>query len=168
MAHLTGISQGVMLFAVAMLALAALHDIAFRTLPDWLSVVLFGCGILLRASAGELAAIIVPAMLVAGAAFGLWHLGWLGGGDAKLFIAVATLVPPGRVFEMLLLVSLAGGGLALLFLALRLCLPPPTPIRPIGLFRRVLRAEAWRLRRGGPLPYAVAIASGTAFTLFTG
>jgi prepilin peptidase CpaA len=33
------------------------------------------------------------------------------------------------------------------------------------LVRRVLRAEAWRINRRGPLPYAFAIAGGAILTL---
>ena len=36
---------------------------------------------------------------------------------------------------------------------------------PPGLLRRVLRVESWRIRRGAPLPYGVAIAAGAAFAL---
>jgi hypothetical protein len=31
--------------------------------------------------------------------------------------------------------------------------------------RRILRCEAWRIRRGAPLPYGVAIAVGAAFAM---
>ena len=43
--------------------------------------------------------------------------------------------------------------------------PVPALARPGALPARALRAEAWRIRRRGPLPYGVAIALGTFFTL---
>jgi prepilin peptidase CpaA len=47
-------------------------------------------------------------------------------------------------------------------------LPRPLPGRPPSLAARIIRVERWRLRRGGPLPYAVAIASGAFFVLSLG
>ena len=54
-----------------------------------------------------------------------------------------------------------------------LCQPATCPEESInwragvraGLLSRVLRAEAWRIARKAPLPYALAIAGGTIFTL---
>jgi prepilin peptidase CpaA len=66
---------------------------------------------------------------------------------------------------MLLATAIAGGVLALLQLGLRGRLAAPSRPRPAGLLRRVLRCEAWRIRRGAPLPYGVAIAAGTAFVM---
>ena len=47
-------------------------------------------------------------------------------------------------------------------------MPAPTPPRgpKAKLIPRILRAERWRIRRHGPLPYASAIAAGAVFTLF--
>jgi prepilin peptidase CpaA len=38
--------------------------------------------------------------------------------------------------------------------------PAPRPGRPHSLIARIAKAEAWRLRRRGPLPYGAAIAAG--------
>jgi prepilin peptidase CpaA len=90
----------------------------------------------------------------------------MGGGDVKLLGAAALLVPPATVPHMLALVAFAGGILALIYLVGRAVAPRPAGRRPHMLPLRILRAECWRIRRGGPLPYACAIAAGAALTLF--
>jgi len=65
--------------------------------------------------------------------------------------------------------GLAGGLLAVLYLLAQNLVPAasPSPV-PLSLLARVWRAERWRIRRGGPLPYAVAIAAGGVLTLLQG
>jgi prepilin peptidase CpaA len=94
----------------------------------------------------------------------------MGGGDVKLLIAIAFLLPPADIPPALAAIAIAGGVLALLFLALRPRLRHHR-LRPAGrsasLVRRAWAAELWRIRRGGPLPYAVAISAGTLFMMFS-
>jgi len=115
-----------------------------------------------------------------------WKRGWLGGGDVKLLGAAAIVVPPAAVAPFITAVALAGGVLALVYLACGRLIPisilrrtigqtpvgqtpvGQTPIgqsitRPAGLLSRAWRLERRRLSRGGPLPYAVAIAAGGLF-----
>jgi prepilin peptidase CpaA len=159
------------------LVAAALHDIAARTIPNGLSLAIACAGLLARALADEL----LPGLMAAGLVFLLGWAAWrcrvMGGGDVKLLAACALLAPPGAVPALVLAVALAGGLLALTYLGLRPLLPAPilggTNLAATNLAgpslaalpRRALRAELWRIRRGGPLPYAVAIALGTFFTL---
>jgi prepilin peptidase CpaA len=84
----------------------------------------------------------------------------MGGGDVKLLGAVATIVPPGHVAQFIVAVTLAGAALALVYLAARRIIPAPDARRPARLVARAIRAERWRINRGGPLPYALAIAAG--------
>ncbi|HUZ63722.1 MAG TPA: A24 family peptidase [Acetobacteraceae bacterium] len=150
--------------SVAVLLAAALHDVAARTVPNWMPLALAGLGATLRLASGQLP----QALAVSGAVFVVatlcWRCGFLGGGDVKLLGAGALVVPPGAVGGFLLLTSLAGGVLALGYLALAPLLPHPATARPALLAARVLRAEQYRIRRRFPLPYAVAIAAG-ALTL---
>ncbi len=99
-----------------------------------------------------------------------WRWSLLGGGDVKLLAAVTPLVPPWDVPTLIAAIALAGGLLALLFIVLRWVLgpPPSSSTRPGDLLRRVWRVEARRIRRGGPLAYAVAIAIGTAWVTLGG
>jgi prepilin peptidase CpaA len=92
----------------------------------------------------------------------------MGGGDVKLLGAVSTLVPPHAVFTLLAFIAFAGGALAVVYLLGRAVAGKrriEVSRRPATLPARVLRAEAWRIRRGGPLPYACAIAAGLLITL---
>jgi len=91
--------------------------------------------------------------------------GWMGGGDVKLMGAAAVLVPPPLVPMFVAALSIAGAVLALMYLAARPLMPAPARQRPRGLLARACRAEQWRISRGGPLPYACAIASGFLFVI---
>jgi len=152
----------------SLLVIAALHDVAARTIPNWTSLLLALLGAVLRWMDGQLLfglALGVAVFLVA--AF-CWRRGWMGGGDVKLLGAVAIFVPPAHVPDLLIDITLAGGLVGLIYLfgrtVVRRIASPPSP-RPRGLLARVLRAEHWRLLRGGPLPYASAIAAGTIFVI---
>jgi prepilin peptidase CpaA len=150
---------------VILLAFAALLDVVARTIPNWVSALLALTGLgalwLSQAAMGRLLA----ASLLFGGAVLLWRCGWLGGGDAKLLGAVGLLLPPDRVADAVTTTAFAGALLALPYLACRGRIARPVPCRRCGLAARAWRAERFRLRRGGPLPYGVAIAAGTAFAL---
>ncbi len=164
---LEAVSAGALACAAGFLLWAALHDVATRTIPDTVSVVLAGIGLGLRLADGDLQWALLAAGLVFGIAFLGWRFGLLGGGDVKLLGTVALLVPPAFVASQLLAIALAGGVVALAYLLLGpLLRARPAGPRPASLPARALRAEAWRIRRRGPLPYAVAIAAGTFVTLF--
>ena len=93
----------------------------------------------------------------------------MGGGDVKLLGAVALVVPAAAIPSFILTVAIAGGLLALAYLLARALLPASgTPAVAASLAARVWRAERWRIRRGGPLPYAVAIAAGGVLALLQG
>jgi prepilin peptidase CpaA len=150
---------------ICLLIAAALHDLAARTLPDGLSVALAACGLSFHFLRGDL----LPALLVALTVFAVallpWRAGALGGGDVKLLSASALAVALPSVPSLLIGTVLGGGILALVFLALHPFVPASPGRRPAGLLARILRVEAWRIRRRGPLPYAVAIAGGGIVSL---
>ncbi|HJS87116.1 MAG TPA: A24 family peptidase [Acetobacteraceae bacterium] len=156
------------LLLVGLLGAAALHDAAFRTVPNWISLALACGGLALRGLHHDL----LPGLAVALGLFALlallWTRGLLGGGDVKLAGATALTVPPDAAPSFVLAVSLAGGVLALLYLALSLVVSRPAPGVRRSLPARLLKAEAWRVHRRGPLPYAAAIAAGCVFTLLPG
>ena len=154
--------------SIALLITAALHDAAFRTVPNFVSAGLALCGLALHATGGGLPGALLAASLVFAAAVFCWRRGWMGGADVKLLGAVCLLVPTAQVPALLTAIALAGGVLTLPFLAARQRLPAPAYAKPNSLPARIVRAERRRLRRGGPLPYAVAIAAGTCITLLQG
>jgi prepilin peptidase CpaA len=150
----------------ALLVFAALQDVATRTVPNWVSIAILTCGVILQTIAGNLVVAASLGLAVFFLAALMWHRGWLGGADVKLLGAAAVVVAPAAVGQLLLAISLAGGVLAVFYLALSLCVHRPRPGSRKGFFRRLTKAEAWRIHKRAPLPYAVAIAAGGLFTLF--
>ncbi len=164
MSMMDAVAPLAVLAALALIA-AALHDVAARTIPNAIPVFVGILGLLLRAAEGELAWGLLACLLVFALGVLAWRYRLMGGGDVKLLAACALLPPPGAVADMLVAIALSGGVLSLVYLAFRGRRPFAIPPRATSLFRRVLRAEVWRLRRGGPLPYGVAICGGVLLTL---
>ncbi|HJR56007.1 MAG TPA: prepilin peptidase [Rhizomicrobium sp.] len=140
----------------ALLAAAALYDLASFTIPNILPAALVALFCAFAAFAG-LDPVLFGWHLAAGLAalalgFGLFALGWIGGGDAKLFAAVALWLGFSDLFSYAAVASLFGGLLTLILLLLR---QAPVP--------RLLAAQPWALRlhdaRSG-IPYGVALAAG--------
>jgi prepilin peptidase CpaA len=163
------------LATIGLLALAALSDLATRTIPDQacIALALLGLGARLLAGTAALA-------MSAGIAIGLFAVlvllharGALGGGDVKLAAAMALGLAPMQTYRFLVATVLAGGVLSLLHIVLRRAPPPERlpggrPQRRASLVRRVITAERWRIRRKGALPYGIAIACGGAWVTLTG
>ena len=160
-------TQLIMLAGAMLLAIAALHDIGFRTVPNRVSIALLVLGLVLRLIQGDMLAGLLCGTLVFACTYAFWRFGWMGGADVKLLTASAVFVPPMLVPTLVIGTSLAGGVLALIYLGGSLvsrrgasATIRTAGIRPAGLVRRALRCELRRLRRRGPLPYAAAIATG--------
>jgi prepilin peptidase CpaA len=166
------LQMGTLVSAMALLGIAALNDIATRTIPDFAPLGLVLIGVALRAGNGDMPAALgaSAAVLVLGAAS--WRLGWIGGGDVKLLSACALLVSPGLVPRLVLTTAIAGGGLACLYLSLRWVFraaPAQTHLdRCRSLAIRIGRVERWRIERRPTLPYGCAITIGTLLTLAGG
>lgn len=154
--------------AAGLLGYAALHDLAVRTVPNWLPAALLLLGICARLLDHDLFSGLIVAAIAFALLFCIWVTGAMGGGDVKLWAAAVLLVPPGwqPQFAFFVDVVLAGGLLAMLYLALSLVVPRPRAVRGGrgGQLRRFLRVEQWRIGRRGPLPYACAIAAGAIAT----
>lgn len=159
------LSDAAVLIALAALAAAALRDVACRAIPNPIAAVVALAGLARQLAFGAP----LPALLAAGcvlvAATLLWLRGLLGGGDVKLLAAASLLVPAAGVPALLLAVALAGGVLAGVHMLLRARLAAPGAVAPRAALLRILRCEAWRIRRGAPMPYGVAIAAGAAFAM---
>ncbi len=155
--------------ATVILLFAALHDLAFRTIPNWVAAFIIVIGCTNRVLSGSfLGGIFTFCIIFFGASI-CWKRGWLGGGDVKLLAACGLLVPPLMALDLLLKIALAGGGLSIVYLLLhRFVAPPIKPTRPKAFFQRILRAERYRIGRGRHLPYASAIVVGTLLVLFRG
>jgi prepilin peptidase CpaA len=159
------LSSGLTLASIAILLAAAMHDVIARTAPNWMAIALAVLGVASRILHGHILIGFGAAFAVFVLAAFCWRRGWLGGADVKLLAAAALIVPPGDVPGFLSAVALAGAALALVYLAARHVTPTPAPQRPGHLIARALRVESWRIHRGGPLPYAFAIAAGFLFVV---
>jgi len=136
---------------------AALRDATSYTIPNWISLALIGAFPIVALALGvPFAAIglnlaVGAAALVAGMA--MFALGWIGGGDAKLFAAAGLWLGWPAVLSYLAVTGIAGGALAVGLLGLR-----SDYVRPF-----VPAGPAWFARLAQPgenVPYGVAIALG--------
>jgi prepilin peptidase CpaA len=164
------LGQALGLCAIPALCGAAVTDVRCRRVPNLSSALVALAGVAARAASGD----VLPSLLLASAVFAVLYLLWrwdvLGGGDVKLLSACVLVVPTGTVAALLAAVTLSGGVLAMAYLLLRVVAPMPQSrlVLPRWSLRRLCRVEVWRIRRGGPLPYACAISAGCMFTLFAG
>ncbi len=165
--------------SIALLAAAAVHDVATRTVPNWMPVLLFVAGLAVRLMAHQLGGALFNAFMVFLVTAFLWRRRMMGGADVKLLTVAMLLVAPSLndALNLLLAVALAGGVLAFAYLAMRTmlrwlaCRPsrrvslPARRGRSAGLLARIVRIVSRRIRRLESLPYASAIAVGTIFVI---
>ena len=152
-------------FAFAALVLtAAVKDALSFTIPNWISLALMALFPVAGFANGVPMALLWPhlavgaAVLIAGMA--MFAFRWIGGGDAKLFAAVALWLGWPALTAFLIAVAMAGGSMALFLLTLR-----SAAFRPV-----MLLGPRWVTRLAEPgegVPYGVAIAIG-AFSAFPG
>lgn len=157
------------LVAVALLCFAAARDIATRLIPDGVSIAIVVAGFASRAMLGwtDAGLSLAIGILLFILLLPLAMRGWLGGGDVKLISAMAVGLAPNDTWLFIVATVFAGGVLGLAYILGRNLVPELRLAGGETLFRRVLVVEAWRMRRRGPLPYAVAIATGGLIVLYT-
>jgi prepilin peptidase CpaA len=164
----SAIMVATMTASCVILLAAACHDVIARTVPNWMSVVLAGFGVILGFLNQRLLFSLAFGAVIFVAAAVCWRRGWMGGADVKLLGAIAIVLPPAQVATFAVAMSIAGGVHAAIYLVARHIVTPPHRPRPRSLLFRGLRAEQWRISHGGPLPYACAIAFGFFFAVFKG
>jgi prepilin peptidase CpaA len=203
----SAITAAMILTSGAVLLLAAWHDVVSRTVPNWMSVAIAGCGVVAAFASGRLLVSAGLGLAVFFAAAICWRRGWIGGADVKLLGAIAIVLPPGMVSMFAVAMSLAGAAHAAVYILARRMVTRPTSATPLlaspllasipsasqlvsplataaasslaprraavpprarSLLPRAMRAERWRISRGGPLPYACAIAFGFLFVVCNG
>lgn len=164
---MASITHSLLLLSLLLLTTAALHDLVTRTVPNRLAAALATLGFGVQVLQGAVLMAALAALAVFALAALCWQRGWMGGGDVKLLGAAALLVPPSSVPAMIAAITMAGLPLAVIYLLCRHRVTLSRGLAPPGLLARIARIERRRLRRGGPLPYAVAIASGVAFIIAT-
>jgi prepilin peptidase CpaA len=143
-----------------LLVIAAGWDLASFTIPNFLSLALLAAFAMFAVAAGlTFTAIgwhLLAGLLGLSIGFTLFALGYIGGGDAKLFAVVVLWLGFKDLMPYALLASLFGGVLTLGIVLLRRC-----PL-PDFLARQGWIAKLHDARSG--IPYGVALAAG-AFIL---
>jgi prepilin peptidase CpaA len=152
-----------------LLAIAACQDVINRTIPDTIVITLAIIGIVARATIGwaPLFLSVATALLIFAILLVFAIRGWLGGGDVKLAAALAVALPPTAAWDFIVATTITGGLLGCGYVAGLRFAPRLRPVSTSHTLTRILAIEAWRLRRGGPLPYGVAIAAGGVFVLLS-
>jgi prepilin peptidase CpaA len=162
---------------VVVLVVASWTDVTTRRIPNWLTISAIVAGLAVRASIG-----LAP---FGGGALGLavacllalpfFATGVLGGGDAKLLMAVGTFMGPTDVLWASLMIAVVGGIVALIEAARRRMLVPTLASCGLLIVSWVTlgrRGGGRRLLMGGgerlAVPYGVAIAAGSLVWWFGG
>ncbi|MEJ1967533.1 MAG: prepilin peptidase [Rhizomicrobium sp.] len=146
----------VLIVLPALLALAAGWDLASFTIPNFLQLALIACFAVFVVASGMSAGAIGGHLLAGcvGLAIGftLFALGYIGGGDAKLFACIVLWFGFVNLLDYALVASLMGGVLTAAILAARR-LPLPPVLDGQSWIRRLHDAKAG-------IPYGVALAAG--------
>ena len=146
-----------LLFALC-LALAAVEDAWRLRISNVFSLLLVALFVAAAAAQGFtidwLSQVGAATLVFVGGLF-MFARGWLGGGDVKLWTAIALWMGFDRLGPFMLAVVGAGGALAILLVTVRRTLPVPAD----GESRTPL------LRRSGPIPYGLALCAGGLFML---
>ncbi len=153
--------------ALTLLLIAALSDLATRTIPNSICVALAAIGLFARMALGptELLSSLGATAILFALLFFAWSRGMLGGGDVKIMSAVALGLAPLDCLSFLEGTALTGGAIALFYLLVGKLLPKTGPAHSRLLLPRLAMIEAWRMRRRVSMPYGLAIAAGGAITL---
>jgi prepilin peptidase CpaA len=144
-----------------LLVASAGWDLASFTIPNFLNLAVVGAFLLFALAAGLswplLGWHLLAGLLGLGLGFTLFALGWIGGGDAKLFAGVALWLGFSDLLAYALVASICGGALTIAIILLRQ-MPLPALLARQGWFARLHDA------RSG-IPYGVALAAGAFFLL---
>ncbi|MEJ0027983.1 MAG: prepilin peptidase [Rhizomicrobium sp.] len=151
----------VLIVLPALLALAAGWDLASFTIPNFLQLALIAAFAAFVIFAG-LSPAAIGGHLLAGfvglaVGFTLFALGYVGGGDAKLFACVVLWMGFRNLLDYALVAAVMGGGLSLLIIAMRR-LPLPVFLGSQHWIARLHDAKAG-------IPYGVALAAGAFLVL---
>jgi prepilin peptidase CpaA len=185
--NLFPVSTTLLMAGLCGLVAASVSDIEERLIYNEIVIFVFAIGIALRlvstpGLAGISLLVCVCLLIVLGQ---LARFGIIGGGDAKLIAATLLLLPPQRDAWLLAHIALAGGVLSCAYLAARIAMKKAIPVltspvlagpvlagpvlagqitqtsRPLGVFGR----ERAKIAAGEPMPYALAILAGAAYSI---
>ena len=160
-----------LLILLLVLALASLHDLKHRKIPNFLSYSAFLTGILFGAAQDQewnqssLIAPLLGAAIGFSMTFPLYLLRTLGAGDVKLISAVGAFIGPEQILGAILLTFVSGGflaiGIALMNGLLRQTMDNLRLFCLFAITGKTRSINISDLPPTGKLPYAIAIATGT-------
>lgn len=160
---------------IATVTVAAASDIRSRTIPNRLTVAALGIALLSRMllGGGSLLEGLLGFGLAVAVLLPLFRAGVVGGGDAKLLMAVGAFLGPAGFLTALLASALAGGVLSLVEAARRGAVLPVL-LNTGGLLRyyATFGRSGENVSPAGPatisVPYGVAIAIGSLAAVYIG
>ena len=133
---------------------AAAKDISSYIIPNWISLGLMAAFFMLAATAGVTLPVLGSHLLVGVVALfigmGLFALGWIGGGDAKLASATALWFGWEPLFDYGFTASIIGGALTLVVVELHRR-ELPKSLMSIGFIAKLADKQ-------GRVPYGIALA----------
>ena len=144
----------------AVASVAAVCDVRWRRIPNWLTLSAFVGGLVVQVLRSGAAGVLVA---LAGAGLGLcvflpfYVIHAIGAGDVKLLAAVGALVGPQTLVSVAIYAALVGGAISVYILARRGRLQfsmAEIMSRPLSL-----------TRTGAKAPYGVAIACGVYLSM---
>ena len=139
----------------ALMIFAGAYDLFTMTIPNKISLALLAAFACLAPFAGlglegiGLHVAVSVAMLAL--TIGMFAMGWIGGGDAKIFAAAALWMGPAHIFDYAIAAALCGGALTIVILVLRRLPLPPVLVR-----------QSWLSRlhdAGHGVPYGIALSA---------
>lgn len=138
---------------------AAAYDVATLTIPNWISLVLIALFPLVAFSAGigwsEIGVHVAVGFGALVLGIGLFAARLIGGGDAKLFAAIALYMGGAGIGPYVFAVAVAGGALACVLLLARWIASHGMAARFVWLSHLT--------KAGAGIPYGIAIAAGGLF-----
>lgn len=159
----------ILVVGIGILAVIAYGDVCTRRIPNALSLAIAILGLIRLVLVCDPVAAghtLVAGTAIFGATFLLFRQGAIGGGDAKLIVAMALLVGARDLLSFLLLMSLCGGALTLAILARdKLCPRLRRVLRPVRMRSAAEVTESSAMAPRSTVPYGVAIAAAGVITL---
>jgi prepilin peptidase CpaA len=158
-------AQIILIVFILLMLTAAVSDLRFYRLPNWLVAAVASLFIIAAVVTGMPVNLALwhglAGTLILLVGFGLFSAGIIGGGDAKLLAAVALWIGWTKLATFIVYTALAGGALAIVmliweFLRLHVELTAGNPNS--SLIKRITALKP-------DLPYGVAIAAGACATL---
>ena len=146
----------------ALVIVGGLNDLTTMKIPNWISLALVGAffpvALLVGVAPMDIAIHVGVGLAALVVGMGMFALGWIGGGDAKLLAAGCLWMGLSGVAPFLLWTGVAGGGFCLLLISARQYFSVVSPFVTQGWVVNLMQPK-------GDIPYGVAIAIGALMAL---